>query len=133
MGRAIDRGNHRPARRFHGLPTASVLGIELPVATTFRVRLLGLARLRREVAGPGLLIPRCHSIHTFGMRFAIDVLFLDSEGRVLERSQAVRPRSILTCPRAASVAELPGGEGVAARLLSRRAAQPREDRHRRRL
>ena len=49
----------------------------MPVATTVSSRLLGLALLRREHAGAGLLIPRCRSVHTFGMRFPIDVLFLD--------------------------------------------------------
>jgi len=41
----------------------------------------GLA-LRRESAEP-LLIPRCRSVHTFGMRFALDLFWLDEWGRVL--------------------------------------------------
>jgi uncharacterized membrane protein (UPF0127 family) len=102
-----------PARRFRGLPTARILGVQLPQATTRRARLLGLAHLHREAAGPGLLLARCRSIHTFGMRFPIDVLFLDADGRVLERREAVGPRRFLGCRSAVAVAELPapGGEG----------------------
>src|SRR5262245_52399763 len=55
--------------RFRGLERTELLGLEVPVATSRRSRLLGLALLRRERAGPGLLIPRCRSVHTFGMRF----------------------------------------------------------------
>ena len=124
------------ARRLTRLPTTSTLGLRLPVATTRRARLLGLAHLDREAAGPGLLIPRCRSIHTFGMRFPINVLFLDAAGRVLESHEAVGPRRILACHRAHAVAELPaaaGGEGEPSRFLTAHAAHPREDRHRRRL
>ena len=70
--------------RFIGLERTEILGVAVPVATTVRSRLLGLALLRRERAGAGLLIPRCRSVHTFGMRFPIDVLFLDEADRVIE-------------------------------------------------
>ena len=99
------------ARRLRRLPTVCLLGLELPVATTPRARLLGLAHLHREAAGTGLVLPRCRSIHTFGMRFAIDVLFLDGAGRVLECREAVGPRRILTHRGARSVVELPAGLG----------------------
>ena len=66
------------------------------MATGFRSRLLGLALLGRERAGPGLLIPRCRSVHTFGMRFPIDVAFCDHDLRVrrvvtLGRNRVTRP------------------------------------------
>ena len=94
-------------RRFRGLPTASVLGLEIPVAATRRARLLGLAYLSPEDAGPGLLLPGCRSVHTFGMRFPLDVIFLDSDLRTLEYHAAVLPRRLLCCRQAGSVAELP--------------------------
>ncbi len=83
--------------------------MEVAVATTFRLRLLGLAFLRLERAGSGLLIPRCRSIHTFGMRFALDVIFLDGEGRELRRTR-LKPRQLARDPRAAAVLELPADE-----------------------
>jgi hypothetical protein len=72
-----------------------------------RSRSLGLALLRRERAGSGLLIPRCRSAHTFGMRFPIDMLFLDDEGRVIELRRAVPPCRVRYCPGATAVLELP--------------------------
>jgi len=91
--------------RFRRLGRAEILGRVVPVATTFPSRLLGLALLRRERAGEGLLIPRCGSIHTFGMRFRLDLLFLDEERRVLELRRAVPPWRIARCPAAAAVLE----------------------------
>ena len=79
------------------------------MATTLRARLLGLALLPVERAGPGLLIPRCASIHTFGMRFALDVHFLDGEDRVIRSVFGLSPCRATACRGAASVLELPAG------------------------
>jgi uncharacterized protein len=84
-----------------------VLGSTVPVASSLRSRLIGLALVRHERAGAGLLIPRCRSVHTFGMRFPLDVLFLDAEGRVLELRRSVPPCRVLRCPGAMAVLELP--------------------------
>jgi uncharacterized membrane protein (UPF0127 family) len=93
--------------RFARLPRVMVLGIDVPVATTRRSRLLGLALLDRERAGQGLLIPRCRSVHTFGMRFPLDLLFLDAADRVIELRRAVPPNRLLRCVGAMAVLELP--------------------------
>jgi len=93
--------------RFRGLEQAELLGSTVPVAGTLRSRLLGLALLRRERAGAGLLIPRCRSVHSFGMRFPIDVLFLDGEGRVIDLRREVPPGRVIRCPGAMAVLELP--------------------------
>ena len=95
------------APRLHRLPAATICGRKVRVATTFRARLLGLAHLDREEAGPGLLIPRCSSVHTFGMRFPLDLCFLDRQGAVAEIRRAVPPRRLVLCRRAASVLETP--------------------------
>jgi uncharacterized membrane protein (UPF0127 family) len=88
----------------------------IPVAKDFRTRLRGLAWRDREAAGPGLLIPRCSSVHTFGMRFALDVYFLDAEGRVLSVRRRVPPRRVLWQRGSAAVLEIPspqeGGEST---------------------
>jgi uncharacterized protein len=93
--------------RFRWLERAELLGFEVPVAKTGLSRLLGLAFLPRERAGAGLLIPGCRSVHTFGMRFDLDVLFLDGEGRMLEIRRSVPARRCVRCPAADSVLELP--------------------------
>lgn len=97
---------HEP-RRFRNLPTATVCGRTVPVAATRVSRLLGLALLRRERAGVGLLIPGCRSIHTFGMRFRLDVLFLDTAGSPLSHEPGVAARRLLTRADADAVLEVP--------------------------
>ncbi len=88
----------------------------IPVAKDFRTRLLGLSWRSRERAGPGLLIPRCSSVHTFGMRFPLDVYFLDAEGRVLSARRRVPPRRVLWQRGASAILEIPsppeGGESA---------------------
>ncbi len=81
------------------------------MASDFRTRLLGLSHLDREAAGGGLLIPRCSSVHTFGMRFALDLHFLDGEGTVLLIRRNVPPLRFASCRRASAVLEIPAEEG----------------------
>jgi uncharacterized membrane protein (UPF0127 family) len=75
------------------------------VADDAAARLIGLAWLDDLPDGCGLLIPNCHSIHTFGMRFALDVDFLDGRRRPVRRVEAVPPRRVLWCRGATAVLE----------------------------
>ncbi len=50
--------------------------LEAALAESFGERLLGLAGRAAPQGGSGLLIPRCCSVHTVGMRFRIDIAFL---------------------------------------------------------
>jgi uncharacterized protein len=93
--------------RFRRLERIEVLGFEVPVATTLPSRLLGLALLGRERAGAGLLIPRCRSVHTFGMRFRLDLTFLDGSGRAVELRREVPPGRFIRCAAAMAVLEVP--------------------------
>jgi uncharacterized membrane protein (UPF0127 family) len=99
------------APRFRRLPRRRLAGVEVPVATGLRGRLLGLARLPRSQAGSGLVIPRCSCVHTFGMRFDLDLYFLDREGRVLAVRRRVPPRRLARRPGAAAVLEIPSPSG----------------------
>jgi uncharacterized protein len=87
---------------------------DYPVARDFRTRLRGLAWRDRERAGPGLLFPRCWSVHTFGMRFELDVYFLDSAGRVISVRRRVPPRRLVWQRGAAAVLEIPAACGKSA-------------------
>jgi uncharacterized protein len=100
------------APRLTRLPTAEVAGRRVRVAATRRSRLLGLAHLDRDAAGPGLLIPACRSVHTFGMRFGLDLVFLDGAMAPVSVRRAVPPRRIALERRARSVLELPAGGGA---------------------
>jgi uncharacterized membrane protein (UPF0127 family) len=106
--------------RLRRLPQRHVCGLLVPVATGFRSRLLGLAGLPLASAGAGLLIPGCASVHTLGMRFLLDLVFLDRWGEPLAVRRAVPP-SRLVCRRGAeAVLEVPasmGGEFAGARDL----------------
>jgi uncharacterized membrane protein (UPF0127 family) len=93
--------------RFDILPYRFVYDREVPVATGFRARALGLSLLDREDAGPGLVIPRCAAVHTFGMRFALDIHFIDADGAVLSSRLAVPPRRFVAHRGAAAVLEIP--------------------------
>lgn len=94
-------------RRLRDLSTTLILGHEVPVASSFQARLLGLAHLDREQAGAGLLIPRCSSVHTFGMRFPLDLIFLDHIGRPCSIRRDVPSRRCVWDRRACAVLELP--------------------------
>jgi uncharacterized membrane protein (UPF0127 family) len=82
-------------------------GIRLYVARGTRARLLGLALLRRLPPDVALLLPRCRSVHTFGMRFALDLIFLDDKGGVIQRTAGVKPGRLVSCRHARAVVELP--------------------------
>ena len=95
-------------RRLRCLPTSpgAFGGVEVRIATTVRSRLLGLAWLRARPPC-GLLLLRTRSVHTFGMRFALDLVWLDARGRVVRIDVDVPPRRLRTCRSARAVIELP--------------------------
>jgi uncharacterized protein len=95
--------------RLTALPHRSVLGLEVAVAADRRARLLGLAGIEPERAGGGLLIPRCASVHSFGMRFALDLFFLDGAERPLMVRRSLPPRRLAWCRGAVAVLEVPAG------------------------
>ncbi len=80
-------------------------GLRLVVAEDRVSRLAGLAGLRSLDPRTGLLIPRCRSVHTIGMRFALDLLWLDGDDRVVRVDRGVPPGRLRACPRARGVVE----------------------------
>jgi uncharacterized membrane protein (UPF0127 family) len=85
-------------------------GAVIHEATSFSSRLLGLALLAELPPGHGLFIPRCRSVHTFGMRFPIDIAFIDSDALTIRIVQAVPPRRALAERDAAAIIECNAGE-----------------------
>lgn len=75
------------------------------MAQGFRERLLGLALRRRS--RHALLIPDCRAVHTFGMRFALHLVWLDAGGRIIHVDRAVPPRRWRRCRSARAVLEVP--------------------------
>ncbi len=68
--------------------------------------LLGRSSLSPDTA---LILAPCNSIHTFFMKFAIDVAFVDRDGHILRARHAVRPWRIQAAWRAFAVVELAAG------------------------
>jgi uncharacterized protein len=91
-------------------PLLASLFVRVVVADSAWARLRGLAFRRRPPDGWALLIPRCRSVHTFGMRFAIDLVWLDDEGVVREVHRAVPPRRVASCRGAKAVIETKAGD-----------------------
>ncbi len=84
-------------------------------ADTFWKRLKGLMGTRSLPDDTGLLLDPCNSVHTWYMKYPIDVLFLSREGQVLHVEDCLAPnRGPKTVREAAKVLELSGGQ--AARL-----------------
>jgi uncharacterized protein len=72
-------------------------------------RARGLLFRPRLASNQALLIPRCASVHTCGMRYPIDIVFLDALGRVLRVVPRLEPWRLAMQAGAAAVLELPPG------------------------
>jgi uncharacterized membrane protein (UPF0127 family) len=93
---------------------------EAVVAERFALRLRGLARLEPGAVVP-LVFPRCRSLHTFGMRAPLDVVWLagEAEWEVVAVESAVPPGRIVRAPRRTgrpAALELPAGDAEGAGL-----------------
>lgn len=81
---------------------------------TRRRGLLGRSGLDDEA----LAIAPCNAVHTFFMKFAIDVVFVDRQGRVTRVAHAVRPWRIAGAWRGFAVIELAAGTAARAGLAA---------------
>jgi uncharacterized protein len=100
------------------LVRATVIGEAIEVADTAVRRVKGLLGRECLEDGQGLLFKGCSSLHTFFMRFPIDIIFLDRDFKVLKISADVKPFKLVAAPlRAYYALELP--RGAAARSETR--------------
>jgi len=83
---------------------------ECLVAATPLTRMRGLLGRSSLPSGQGILLRPAASVHTFFMRFPIDVVFLDGELRVVEIAADLRPWRAAGKRGARAVLELPAGE-----------------------
>jgi len=79
------------------------------VADSSAKRRTGLLKHSKLEAGAGLWIVPCESVHSFGMKFAIDVVYLDKKKKVRKIRKVMVPWRISACLTAHSVLELPAG------------------------
>lgn len=87
----------------------TVLATRLKAALTSTARRRGLLGCDGLEPGEGLWIAPCESVHTFFMRFSIDLVYLDRKGCVRKLRCAVGPWRLSACLTAYSVLELPAG------------------------
>jgi uncharacterized membrane protein (UPF0127 family) len=86
------------------------LGSRIKLADGWLSRLRGMLARPAPLPGEGMLLSPCRSVHMFGMRFPLDVAFLDAEGGVLASYPALRPGARTPWHRrAAHALELPAG------------------------
>lgn len=88
----------------------SVLAARCGEARSFLARGRGLMGRPALATGEGLLIEPCSSVHSFFMRFPIDVVFADRQHRVVGLTEAMAPNRPYAGARGARyVVELPAG------------------------
>lgn len=87
-----------------------VIATQVKVAKNFFTRTIGLLSRKFLSKEEGLVIKPCSSIHTFFMKFAIDVLFVNKKGQIIALYENVKPWRILPIHFTSSyVIELPAG------------------------
>ena len=96
--------------RLDGLPGRDLGdGLRVAEANTRAARMKGLAKLDVLPERLALHIPRCRSVHTFTMRFPLDLIWLGKDGQVVRVDPAVPPRRLKFCAKARSVVEANAG------------------------
>ena len=90
--------------------TRAAIATEVELASTRATRRRGL--LGRDSLPPSsaLMLTPCLAVHTAFMRFAIDVVFLDADLRVVHLARQVPPWRVVGKRGAKCVVELPAGE-----------------------
>jgi uncharacterized membrane protein (UPF0127 family) len=92
------------------LDNGAVIGWEIRKAYTFLRRLMGLAFTKELPVGYALHIQPCRSVHTFFMNYALDVIYLDEQMKVVGCEEYLQPGKIgKQFPGVRSVVELPAG------------------------
>ena len=69
----------------------TVVGSRVAVASGWWSRLRGFLGRPQPNEGEGILLVSCNMVHTFGMTFPLDVLFLSAEGEVLDIAGHLQP------------------------------------------
>lgn len=86
-----------------------LLAGEARMADSFFSRLRGLLGTKQLSSGLALIIKPCSSIHTIGMVYNIDVLFVDKDNTVLKIVTELGPWRLAACSGSKYVIELPAG------------------------
>lgn len=112
--------------------TGAVVAQVLELAADSRARKRGLLGRSGLGDGTALIIAPCNAVHTFFMRFTIDVVFVDRQGQVLKACRGLVPWRIGFSLRAFAAVEVPAGSAERAGIsrgdrlaIAREPEQPR--------
>ena len=89
--------------------TNSVVAAHVEIAATRRARRKGLLGRASLDPASAMLITPCFAVHTIGMRFPIDVAFVDRDGRAVRLVHALKPWRAAAATGAYEVFELAAG------------------------
>lgn len=95
--------------KIRNLTRQSDLGSCVEVANTAATRNKGLLGRKGLPDGGGLWIIPCESVHTFFMKFPIDLVYIDRNKKVKKVRNSVGPWRLSACFSAHSILELPAG------------------------
>jgi hypothetical protein len=95
--------------RVQNITRGTSIGGSIGTAQTSAERRVGLLKHHTLEGGSGLWIAPCEAVHTFFMKFAIDLIYLDRKHRVRGIVHALPPWRFSLCLPAHSVLELPPG------------------------
>jgi uncharacterized membrane protein (UPF0127 family) len=103
-----EKQSTKPVENIRTVPAAFMCG--------FFARLRGLAFRKTYPFSFPCFFPHCRWIHSVGMRFALDAVFLDQAGVIIRIYSNAPPFRILGCPSACAVLEMPAGQARHLRL-----------------
>jgi uncharacterized membrane protein (UPF0127 family) len=83
--------------------------LEIMVANSFFSRLKGLLGTTSLPADKGLLLCGCNSVHMIGMRYPLDIVYLDESGAILKLAANLRPWQMSACWQARDTLEVAAG------------------------
>lgn len=87
----------------------TIIASDAGLADNFITRLKGLLGTNQLDTGRALIIRPCNSIHTFGMKYAIDVVFIDKQDSIVKIIQDMPAGRFSLCSGSSYVVELPAG------------------------
>lgn len=88
-----------------------IISKDILIAETLVDRLIGLMFREKLVGADGLLLNPCRSIHTFFMRYNLDIVFLNSDNKIIKIIRDIKPwRMTWIYFRANKTLELPSGK-----------------------
>jgi uncharacterized protein len=86
----------------------STIASNIKIATNFFSRMRGLIGSKPLEPGHGFVIPHCKGVHTFGMTFPLDIIFVDSSNQVVGIEEHILPnktghvfmsaKQVIECP-----------------------------------